>query len=169
MISHFNRACLGQEGYIILIEDQDVKLPCMPPSLTPWVTSLNIYKWSSRGSRRWRNWVQKHRPFQIQGRSFCTMWWKVRVPKRACCNWFEQSIIMPCRPEAINLSNVAQMLGTIKALICLSSGARDSCLYYFSRLRVQTKIQVYRRGRQSLHHSAGTFIPRKAEMCLIQR
>ena len=43
MISHFNRACLGQEGYIILIEDQDVKLPCMPPSLTPWVTNLNIY------------------------------------------------------------------------------------------------------------------------------
>jgi len=27
MISHFNRACLGKEGYVVLVEDQDVKLP----------------------------------------------------------------------------------------------------------------------------------------------
>jgi glutamate dehydrogenase len=30
-VKHFNKSKLGKDGYLVKIEDQDVKLPCMRP------------------------------------------------------------------------------------------------------------------------------------------
>ena len=43
MISHFNRACLGREGYVVLVEDQDVKLPCKSPLLIARIANADLY------------------------------------------------------------------------------------------------------------------------------
>jgi glutamate dehydrogenase len=32
-ISHFDQRKLGKDGYLVRVEDQDVKLPCMPCAL----------------------------------------------------------------------------------------------------------------------------------------
>lgn len=39
-VKHFNRAKLGKDGYLVKIEDQDVKLPCMRLSLSLWIFSF---------------------------------------------------------------------------------------------------------------------------------
>jgi len=70
MVSHFDRACLGKEGYVILIEDQDVKLPS---------GEVVADGTEFRNTAHFR---------------------------------YKADLFVPCggRPEAINLSNVAQML-----------------------------------------------------------
>ena len=76
-VAHFDKTKLSKDGYLVKVEDQDVKLPCMSDFLNVlWCLTLFFFSRRDR-SRRYR--FQEWCPLPFQGRPFRALWWTVSL------------------------------------------------------------------------------------------
>ena len=76
-VKHFNRSKLSKDGYLVNIEDQDVKLPCMRLFLFCFLYSAQSGFVHSGWSCAGRHWLPQWSPFALQSWLVRSLWWTV--------------------------------------------------------------------------------------------
>lgn len=107
-VAHFDKSKLGKDGYLVKVEEHDVKLPCkrcLPHSVTP-----HIDRQLSRRTRPRRHRLQERSPSKIQSGSLCSMWWAVSPGVSSTCVNSMTDARFPRSPEAVNISNMAALV-----------------------------------------------------------